>query len=342
MNKILLTMAAALLSAGSLFAQDLFNGFGTKGMENKYLKKVDSYYIPQMQIGFETYVETKQVAFESKLSSFANSMEAMSKGGSYGGRQATSARVTTILDAGMELGDFQKLANDFHGILEDELRKAGFNVLDMKEVDKMESFQKIKEKYSDKTDKKQGKSSDDDIGAKAIKVYPDYTLFMFDEKSLMKGGGPAFYGMLKKVHAETNAGMILQNLIVDFSTVELDVKIDAGTKGKATAAEMKIVPKMRITYNAIDWITPKGGPSSAPSKLKEEFVSKNEYNANIYSDPKKAETLFEFFFKGKPPVDFDPRIISISKEDYIAAAKDLFTQYSQEFAKTMVVGAKGK
>ncbi|EON74960.1 hypothetical protein ADIS_4654 [Lunatimonas lonarensis] len=344
MNKILLTMAVAMITAGPLLAQDLFDGIGAKGMHNKSLKNQESFYIPQLQIGFETYVETTQVQQESKLSNLQNNFAAHSKGKQYGGRQSGSARVTTILEAGMELADFQQLADELHGILEDEIRKAGFNVLDLETVNKMDSYQKILEKYSDKTEKKQGKASDDDIGANAIKVYPQNTIFMFDEKSLMKGGGPAFYGMIKKVHEETKAGMILQNIVIDFATVELDVDVDAGRKGKTTTAEMKVLPKMSITYNAFDFITPKGGPLGAPARLKSDFVSNKEYNGKIYSDKAKAESLFSkmFSLKSRPNVDFDPRIVSISKEDYIAAAKDLFTQYSQEFAKALVVGAKGK
>ncbi|MCH7402903.1 hypothetical protein ACFOUP_16740 [Belliella kenyensis] len=343
MKKIILSVAMLSLSAGSLFAQELFDGFGAKGFYNKSLKNQDSFYIPQMQIGFETYVETKQVEKESKLSAFANNMAAHSKGGQYGGRQSSSARVTTILNAGMELSDFQALANDFHQILENEIEKAGLSILKMEDVDKLDSYQKIKEKYSDKTDKKQSKADPSDIGFGTIKVYPKHTLFMFDEKSVMKGGGPAFYGMLKKIHAETNAGMILQNLTIDFSTVELDIEIDAGTRGKTTTAAMKILPKMRITYNTMDFITPKGGPNSAPASLSSEFVSSKEYTANIYSDKEKAASLFKKFFAiNVPSVDFDPRIIEMSKEDYIAASKDLFTQYSREFAKALVVGTKGK
>lgn len=200
MNKILLTMVAVVLLAGSLIAQDLFDGKGTKGMHNKSLKNQNTFYIPQMQIGFETFVETTQVQQESKLSNLQNNFAAASKGKQYGGRQSGSARVTTILDAGMELVDFQKLAEDLHGILEDEIRKAGFNVLDFETGNRMDSYQKVLEKYSDKTDKKQGKASDDDTGVNEIKVFPKNTIFMFDEKSLMKGGGPAFYGMIKKVH----------------------------------------------------------------------------------------------------------------------------------------------
>ncbi|MFD2201529.1 hypothetical protein [Shivajiella indica] len=343
MSKFILSVFLFAVSANALIAQELFNGFGAKGFYNKSLKSQESFYIPQMQIGFETYVETKEVKNESGLSSFANTMAAHSKGGQYGGKQSSSARVTTILNAGMELEDFQVLANDFHVILENEIQKAGLTILKMEDVNKMESFQKVKEKYSDKTDKKQSKANPDDVGFGTIKVYPSNTLFMFDESSMMKGGGPAFYGMMKKVHSETNAGMILQNLTIDFSTVELDVQLDAGVKGKSTTAEMKILPKMRITYNTMDFITPKGGPNSAPASLVGEFVSDKEYNAKIYSDKNKAESLFKQFFSlSAPNVDFDPRIIEMSKEDYIAAAKHLFTEYSKEFAKTLVVGAKGK
>ncbi|MBW3468974.1 hypothetical protein [Arthrospiribacter ruber] len=344
MKKPILTLAAAILISGNLAAQELFTGVGAKGYYNKVLKGQDAFYIPQFQIGFETYSETAQVVQEGKLSKLQNTFEAHSKGGQYAGGQKGSAKVTTILDAGLSLEDFQTLANDFQSILENEIEKSGFKVLRMSEVDGMESFGKIKEKFDNKTDKKQGKASSDDIGTGTVKVMPDLTIFMFDEKSVMKGGGPAFYTMLKKTHAETNATMILQNLNVDFSTVELDVQLDAGRKGKTTTAEMKVLPKMRISSNSFDFIGPKGGPSSAPASLNGEFVSDKEYNARIYSDKKKAESLFSQWFslKSKPSVDFDPRIVEITREDYMTAARDLFTQYSQSFANTLVVGAGGK
>lgn len=344
MKKSILTTAMLLLFAVTAFAQDTFVGIGSKGFYNKVLKNQDAFYIPQFQVGFETFMETKQVVQEGKLSKLQNTFEAHSKGGQYGGAQSGSAQVTTILDAGLSLEDFQTLANDFHAIMEAEIEKAGFRVLKMSEVDKMESFGKIKEKFDGKTDKKQGKSSSDDIGTGTVKVMPDYTIFMFDEKSLMKGGGPAFYGMINKAHKETNATMILQNINVDFSTVELDVELDAGRKGKTTKAEMKVLPKMRISYNTFDFIGPKGGPNSASASMSSEFVSNKEYNARIYADKAKAESLFSKWFslKSRPNVDFDPRIVEISREDYMNAARDLFTQYSQAFASTLVVGAKGK
>ncbi|EOZ92327.1 hypothetical protein A33Q_4420 [Indibacter alkaliphilus LW1] len=344
MKKQILTLAVAMLLSGSLAAQELFTGVGAKGYYNKTLKGQDAFYIPQFQIGFETYSETAQVVQEGKLSKLQNTFEAHSKGGQYAGGQKGSAKVTTILDAGLSLEDFQALANDFQSILENEIEKSGFRVLKMSEVDQLESFGKIKEKFDGKTDKKQGKASSDDIGAGTVKVMPDHTIFMFDEKSLMKGGGPAFYGMIKKAHKETNATMILQNINVDFSTVELDVELDAGRRGKTTSAEMKVLPKMRISYNTFDFIGPKGGPNSAPASMSSEFVSNKEYKANIYSDKAKAESLFSKWFslKSRPDVDFDPRIVEISREDYMAAARDLFTQYSQAFANTLVVGARGK
>lgn len=166
---------------------------------------------------------------------------------------------------------------------------------------------------------------------------------MFDESSLMKGGGPAFYGMIRKVHAETKAVMILQNLDIDFATVELDVELDAGQRGKSTKAETKVLPKMRITYNTFDFIGPKGGPNGTPCRMVAEMVSEKSYQATIVRDKTKGESLFKSIFSiGKPDVNFDPFIVEMSKEDYKAAAKDMFGQYCKAFVATLSQAAKGK
>lgn len=343
MRKMMIVAAFILAGTATAFGQEFFTGLGTKGIYNKPVKGAKTFYVPQLQIGFETYMETTQVVQEGKLSKLQNVFEANSKGGQYAGQQSGSAKVTTILNCNLELADFQELADDFQSILDSEIENSGLGVIKMSEIDKFPSFEKVKEKYGDKTDKKQGKTSDSDIGNATVKVTPKNTFFLFDEKSVMKGGGPAFYTMMKKVHSETNATMILQNINIDFTTVELDVQLDAGRKGKTTTAEMKVYPKMRISYNTFDFIGPNGGPNAAPASLTSEFVASRTYNAKIYSDKAKAESLFSklFSLKGKPDVNFDPRIVEMSKEDYKAAAKELFTEYSREFAKTLASVANG-
>lgn len=343
MKNTLIAAVLCLFGTSLAMGQDLFTGIGAKGGYNKSVKGSKTFYVPHFQIGFETYMETSQVVQEGKLSKLQNVFEANSKGGQYAGQQSCSARVTTILNAGMQLEDFQELANDFQGILDREIENAGFGVIKMNEIDKYPSFGKVREKYGEKTDKKQGKTSEEEIGNGTIKVMPANTLFMFDEKSTMRGGGPAFYTMVKKVHSETEATMILQNINIDFTTVELDVKLDAGQKGKTTTAEMKVHPKMRVSYNTFDFLGADGSPSSAPAELKSEFVAGKAYNAKIYTDKAKAESLFNqiFSLKSKPDVNFDPRIVEMSKEDYKAAARELFTEYSREFAKTLASVANG-
>lgn len=331
---------AILLSSAIAHSQESFNGIGAKGQYNKAIKKAEAFYIPHFNIGFETYVETKEIVQEGKLSKLQNTFEAASKGRTYNS-QTGSAKTTTILDAKLELSDFQELANDFQRILEEEIEKAGFKIIRLNEMDNYPSYAKVVERYSDKTDKKQGKSKEEDIGLGKIQVMPDNSLFMFNEKSIMKGGGPAFFSMMKKVHDETKAVMVLQNIDIDFATVELDVQLDAGRRAKVTTAETRVVPKMRITYNTFDFIGKGGGPNSAPATLSSEFISKNDYEARLYKDKAKAESLFSTLFSiGKPDIDFDPTIVEISKENYKSAARDLFQQYSQEFTKALVVGAK--
>jgi hypothetical protein len=329
------------MTAGPLAAQELFNGIGQKGAYNKAVKNATTFYIPHFNIGFETYVETGMVIQEDKMSKLQNNFAAASKGKTYVG-QSGSAKTTTILDAGLELSDFQELANDFQAILEAEIEKAGFKVLSLNEMDKYPSYAKVVEKYGSKTERKQGKTAAEDIGATKVRVMPENSLFMFDENSVMRGGGPAFYGMMKKVQDETKAVMLLQNIDIDFSTVTLDVKLDAGTKGKVTKANTEVLPKMRITYNTFDFVGAGGGPNSAPGTITEEMVASNSYQAKIYRDKAKGESLFKSIFslKMKPDVNFDPFIVEIQKDAYKAAARDLFKQYSQAFAQSLATAAK--
>ncbi|MFN3800803.1 hypothetical protein [Belliella pelovolcani] len=343
MKKIILSAAILTLSAGSLFAQEMFTGIGTKGHYNKTIKGATAFAIPQLSVGFETYVETKEVVQEGKLSKLQNVFEAHSKGGQYAGQQSGSAQVTTILNAGMTLEDYQALTNDFQKILEREIANAGFKVVPVEELMQQDAFQKVKDRFEGKTDKKKGKVDESDIGNAKVQMLPEQGIFMFNEKSFAVGGVPLAVA-IKNYYKASDAILMTQNIDVDFSTVELDVDLDAGRRGKTTSAEMKVVPKMRITYNTFDFISKNGSPSSTPARLNADFISDKEYSAVISKDKAKAESLMSklFSLKAKPDVNFDPRIIEMSKEDYIAASKDLFTQYSKEFAKALVVGAKGK
>lgn len=343
MKKIILSAAVLAISAGSLMAQEMFTGIGAKGHYNKSIKGATAFTIPQLSVGFETFVETKQVVQESKLSKLQNVTAAHSKGGQYAGQQSGSAQVTTILNADMTLEDYQALTNEFQAILESEIEKAGFKVVKLNDLMQDDSFQKIKEKFEGKTDKKKGKTDESDIGNAKIQMLPANGIFMFNEKSFAVGG-VALAVAVKNYYKKNDAILMTQNLDIDFSTVELDVELDAGRRGKTTSAEMKVLPKMRITYNTFDFIDKNGSPSSTPARLTADFVSEKEYNGVISKDKAKAESLMSklFSLKGKPDVNFDPRIIEMSKEDYIASSKDLFTQYSKEFAKTLVVASKGK
>ncbi|MDV7395308.1 hypothetical protein RZS08_28225, partial [Arthrospira platensis SPKY1] len=78
---------------------DLFDGIGKKGGYNKEIKGKTTYMIPQLQVAFESYVETVEVVSESRKSRWANNAAAFSKGKSYVGQKG-SAKTTTILDAG--------------------------------------------------------------------------------------------------------------------------------------------------------------------------------------------------------------------------------------------------
>jgi hypothetical protein len=216
-------------------------------------------------------------------------------------------------------------------------------VVKLEDLMQQESFSKIKEKFEGKTDKKKGKTNESDIGNTKVQMLPENGIFMFNENSLAVGG-VALAVAVKNYYKESDAILLTQNIDLDFSTVELDVDLDAGTKRKVTSAEMKVLPKMRITYNTFDFIAKNGSPASTPARMTEEFISDKEYNAVISKDKDKAESLMSKLFSLKPKADvnFDPRIIEMSKEDYIESAKYLFTLYSKEFAKALVLGSQGK
>ncbi|MBC6367962.1 hypothetical protein [Algoriphagus sp. AK58] len=338
MKKSILSILFVMLFLTQLQAQEIFNGL-SKGPYRKTVEESDKITIPQFSINFETYTETKVVVQEGKLSKLQNTFEAASKGGQYGGSQSGSAKTTTILNSPLELADFQELANDFQLILEEEIGKAGKNVLPLKDLVKTDGYAKMQEKYSSKTASKGKNNSDENVGVGQIKMFPENSLFMFDEKSVTRGGGVPFVTMMRNFNKETGAVVMLNNVDVDFSTVELNVSLDAGTQGKTTSADTKIFPKMRISRNTMDFIGKGGAPSTAPATLVSEYVANKEYEAKIYKDTAKSKSLIDKMTGSGAKIDFDPFIVEMSKDTYKQAARDLFRQYAQDLAKALVVGA---
>jgi len=286
--------------------------------------------IPQLSVNFDRFVETKVVVQEGKLSKLQNTFAAASKGGSYGGSARSSAETTTILSTDMQLSDFQQLANEFQLILEEEISKAGIQVLPLTDFVQTEGFQKMQEKYSDKTANKGKKNTEEDTKSK-IRMFPENGVFMFDEKS-MALGGVSFVGMVRNIQKETDAILLLQNLDINFSTVELDVDLDAGVKRAVTTASTKVLPKMSISKNTFNFVG-KNGPG-AFAEIKEEYISDKEYTGKIYQDAEKGKSFMEEMFGLGPTIDFDPFIVEIDKETYKNAARDLFRAYAKDFAKT--------
>lgn len=325
-------LLASFFIAIQLQAQDLFEGFGTKGYLNKISKEQDAVVIPQLSISFDTYKEKKVVATESKLSKMQNTFSAMSKGSQYGGSARGSAMTVTILDTDMQLEDFQELANSFQQILEEEIANAGVKTIALKEFAKTESYSKLAEKYAEKTVDKGKKNSEENIGKGQIRIFPENSLFLFDEKSLVKGGGVSFITMLRGIIKETEAVLLLQNLDINFSTVELDVDVSAGVKRSVTEAQTKVLPKMSISRNVFDFLG-KNGPG-AYAALKEDYVSSKEYKARIYQDKEKGKSMLEKMFSLKgATIEFDPYIVEMDKNTYKTAATELFRQYAKDFAK---------
>lgn len=99
---------------------------------------------------------------------------------------------------------------------------------------------------------------------------------------------------------------------------------------------------MKIKNNNIGIVDKTGSMPVAPVSLKGDFISDIKYEAKLFTDKKKSESLFNQLFPlKKMDVDFDPIIVEMSKETYINASKHLFRIYSQEFAKALAVGANG-
>lgn len=335
MKKLIVAVLGTLFLSNGLHAQEIFEGI-SKGFYRKVADESDKITIPQFSINFETYSETKVVVQEGKLSKLQNVFDAASKGGQYGGNQSASARTTTILNSNLEMSDFQQLANDFQQILEEEITKAGKTVLPLNELTKTEGYAKMQEKFSSKTENKGKNNSDAKVGVGQIKMFPENSLFLFDEKSLSKGGVP-FVTMMRNFNKETGAVVLLNNIDIDFSTVELNVSLDAGTKRSVTTADTKVIPKMRISRNTFDLIGKGGSANLVPATLMSEYVSGKEYSAKIYKDTAKSKSLLEGIFAiGVPNIDFDPFIVEMSKETYMQSARDLFRQYAQDFAKALV------
>ncbi len=253
MNKPVFTILLAMLSLTQVQVQELFNGL-SKGAYRKAVDESDKIAIPQFSINFETYTETKVIVQEGKLSKLQNVVDAASKGGQYAGNQSSSARTTTVLSSELELADFQELANEFQVILEEELIKAGKTVIPLKELTQTAGYGKLAEKYSTKTESKGKKNSEESVGVGQIKMLPENSHFMFDEKSLVRGGGVPFVIMMRNFNKETGAVFLLNNIDVDFSTVELNVSLDAGTRKSVTTADTKVISKMRISQNTFDFI----------------------------------------------------------------------------------------
>ncbi|WP_194976017.1 hypothetical protein [Aquiflexum lacus] len=351
-------MVYCLISTSSIFAQDLFDGIGTKGFQNKNIKGAEGFIVPQLNIGFETFTETVKIQQESKVSNIRNNLATVGTNKNYV-RQSGAAKVTTILSVDMLPEDFQSLSNDFQKILEEEISKAGFTVTPLEELDQFSAYAPIKERFGNKTEKTKGKTADVEIGDGKVMFLPENGIMMYngDLKSVSMGIG--LIKNLKDLMKESSSIVLMQNLDIDFSNVELDVdfksrmrvststvgyyEITSTDKSKSTDATYNVYPVMKIKNNNIGIVDKTGSMPAAPVSLKKDFISDIPYEAKLYTDKKKSESLFNqlFSLKRKMDVDFDPIIVEMSKETYMDASRHLFRMYSQEFAKTLAVGANG-
>ena len=341
MKAFAIFLIASLLSMSYLNAQELFSGFGKKGPYAKVVREFEKVTIPQLSITYKTYVETKVVEKEGRLSAMANTFDAASKGGTYVGK-SSSAMTVTILDVPMELADFQSLTNDFQKILEEELSNAGVPLVRLEDFAQTKMYAKWADKYSNKTENKGKKNDDENVGKGDIRMFPYQSLFVFDEKSLVLGGGVPFITMVRNTIKETGAAILLQNFDINFSVVDVDVDLAAGTKRTVTSATTEVFPRMNISRNTFN-ILGKNGPASAHAEITQEYKAEKEYGARIYQDPEKGKKLLEKMFSLKgATIEFEPFIVEMDKETYIAAAKDLFRQYSKDFASVYADVLKGK
>ncbi len=299
-------------------AQELFEGFGgKKGFYNKIVAKSDKLVVPQLCISFNTYYETKETASKKVRNSGVSSTV------------SASGITTTVLNTDMKLEDFQQLADEFQLILEEELVKAGIPVLSLNDFTKTKSFEKLIDKYGNKTENKQDKNSDDRIGKGRIRVFPKNSVFIFDENSLMRGG-VASITQNRKLIKETKAIPLLQNITINFATMKIEAKID----GVDFSSEATIIPRMSISKNTFDFFGNDGVNNVAASLLAPPYIANTSYNANIYQNASKGKGLLEALFTNMNNIEFDPFIVDMNKDMYMKYARDLFRQYSSDFAKT--------
>jgi hypothetical protein len=347
-----------IIGTSSIFAQDLFDGIGTKGIQNRTLKGAEGIIVPQLNVGFETFIETVKIQQESKVSNIRNNLATVGTNKNYV-RQSGAAKVTTILSVEMGPSDFQALSNDFQNIMEEEISKAGFKVTSLNELDNFDAYAPIKERFGNKTEKTKGKTSDVEIGDGKVVFLPENGIMMYsgDMRSVSLGIG--LIKNLKDLMKESNSIIVMQNLDIDFSNVELEVefqsrmrvstnnvgyyKVTSSDNNKSTDANFNVYPVMKIKNNNVGLVDKTGSMPQSPIMLKEDFVSDKPYEAKLYTDKKKSESLFNqiFSLKRKMDVDFDPIIVEMTKEIYMDASRDLFTQYSREFAKALAAGANG-
>ncbi|PRY86259.1 hypothetical protein [Mongoliibacter ruber] len=358
MKKTVIVCLVGIMVSLNVSAQDLFEGIGTKGSQNRNIKGAEGFIVPQLSVGFETFIETVKIQQESKLSNVRNNLATVGTNKNYV-RKSGAAKVTTILSVDMGPEDFQSLTNDFQKILEEEIENAGFKVTPLGELVKFNSYAPIKERFGNKTEKTKGKTAEVEVGDGKVMFLPEGGIMMYNGDLRSVSMGIGLIKNLKNLMQESNSVILMQNLDIDFSNVELDVdfksrmrvstsnvgyyKVTSSDNSTSTDASYNVYPVMKIKNNNMGIVDKSGSMPAAPVSLKEDFVSDIPYEANLYTDKKKSESLFTqlFSLKRKVDVDFDPIIVEMSKEAYMDASRHLFRKYSQEFAKTLAIGAKG-
>lgn len=346
MKKILLPLMLALMVVTSS-AQSRFNLLGEGEKAPSDFRKLSGVTVPQLRVGFETHSVATIVKQEGKVSALRGNLATVGTNKNYT-RQSSMVEASSILNSGMEKSDFQQLTNDFQLILEDELKKAGIKLTTNTELQSVKEYAPIKENFSKKTDKVESKQEDADLSEDRIYYIPDNSLMIYNGTGVGHGVGTIV--KLQKLVQKTDAVMLLHNLDVDFSFIKLEADVQGGwnysgsSTIKTTNASVQVFPIMNIPDLKLVTIGSNGSISTVPITLKSTYLSQKTYEAKMYQDKKKSESLFTqmFSLKRKRDIEFDPMIIELSKEDYIRAAKDMFRQYASDLAKAIDYSQKNK
>lgn len=346
MKRIVTLLLSITLVTMHIQAQSLYNYLGQGERNDKDLRKMGSFAIPQLRVGFETYSVKTVFVQEGRASAMASSLATIGTNKSYN-RQGSTIEASAILNSNMEKEDFQQLTEDFQTIMEDALEAAGLKVHRLADLGSFKEYGSLEDKFSKKTAKLNEKKEESELGNKIVYYLPENGLMMYDGSSI--GWAVPTIVKVKKMTTKNDVILMIKNVDVDFSFIMIEGSVkggwnrNSGANYKNTEAKMEVLPVMNVKDVKLSLAGSTGSVAPTPIVLKDTYTASKSYEASLYQDAKKSESLFVklFAFKRKD-IEFDPMIIEVDKEVLMNAARDLFKEYSKDFAETVLYATQNK